>query len=105
MEKLSTVNLLEFERFSKIMADRDLVVACLHYTGELYDRIPWPIAWATYCRGDGFGGLTSGELLEINGGWDWSHVRDSSDDAIAEMAAHLRRALPEILASKPRPKR
>ena len=36
----------------------------------------------TYCLCDGFGLLSAKELSEINDGWDWSHVRDSSVEAL-----------------------
>jgi hypothetical protein len=42
-----------------------------------------------YCRAAGFGKWSSVELVLINDGWDWSHVRDSTPDAFRAMAAHL----------------
>lgn len=40
--------------------------------------------WEVYCICDGFGKRTSEELKNINDGWDWSHVRDSSPEAIKD---------------------
>lgn len=34
--------------------------------------------YEVYCECDGFGYLTADELRQINDGWDWSHIRDSS---------------------------
>lgn len=40
--------------------------------------------WEIYCACDGFGKLSGKELKDINDGWDWSHVRDSSPEALKE---------------------
>lgn len=40
--------------------------------------------WEAYCLCNGFGKKTPLELKDINDGWDWSHVRDSSNDAILD---------------------
>jgi len=78
--------------------DRTLVIQCLWYKGELTDRIGESVSWECYTAADGFGaGLLSDELMEINDGWDWSHIRDSSDQAFAAMANILRPLLPAIV--------
>ena len=71
------------------LADRELVIACLWYKGELTDRIGECISWEVYQAAD--------ELMEINDGWDWSHIRDSSDQAFNAMANILRPLLPAIV--------
>ena len=48
-------------------------------------------AWELYCLADGFGQQSPGELNQINGGWDWSHIRDSSDAAIDAIANRILR--------------
>lgn len=70
--------------------DRELVIAYLHHSGSQSDLLPEGIAWEVYCLADGFGRREPDELAGINGGWDWSHVRDSSPEAFARMAACLR---------------
>ncbi len=70
--------------------DRDLVVAYLHAAGSRRDILTDGQAWTLYCMGDGFGSLAPGILSGINGGWDWSHVADSSREALARMALWLR---------------
>lgn len=54
------------------------VTSFLHYNGENYGKLSDIQMWKAYCEADGFGYRTSEELREINGGWDWSHIRDSS---------------------------
>ena len=72
------------------MDDRPLVIACLHYEGEIEHLVSADLAWDAYCEADGFGYLDAESLAEINEGWDWSHVRDSSDEGIARVAQLLR---------------
>jgi hypothetical protein len=50
------------------------------------------VFWSAYEAADGFGQLSLSELREINGGFDWSHFRDSSQDGILRIAAVLRDA-------------
>lgn len=71
-------------------ADRDLVVAYLHYSGEHQNALTEAEATELFCMGDGFGTRTAAELAEINSGWDWSHIRDSSPEAWARIAERLR---------------
>ncbi len=84
-------------RFYRNLSDWDLIVQVLHWDGALHERAPWPIVWGAFCLGDGFGKMTGAELRELNTGFDWSHVRDSSESALVDMAAFLRKKLPEIL--------
>lgn len=56
--------------------------------------------WEIYCLCDGFGSLTSEELKEINDGWDWSHIRDSTVESLL-LAEHLTKSyLLEIYNNK-----
>lgn len=41
--------------------------------------------------GDGFGNLSGAELSEMELWYDWSHIRDSSDKALAKMAEAIRK--------------
>ena len=38
---------------------------------------------------DGYGELTEAELRTRHLTWDWSHVRDSSDEALAKAEAYV----------------
>lgn len=69
----------------------DLIVRYMHYKGDKRDVLPEDIMWKIYCAADGFGRLPPRELEQINGGWDWSHIRDSSEQAINLMSAIIRR--------------
>lgn len=71
-------------------ADSELVVAYLHYSGPHTTLLSDREIEELYCLGDGYGVRTADELAAINGGWDWSHLRDSSPGAIAAIAQRLR---------------
>lgn len=51
--------------------------------------------WEIYCMCDGFGPLSPEELEELNEGWDWSHVRDSSQEAIDNASRRIKEILIE----------
>jgi len=53
-----------------------------HIFGADSDEITCEQKWEAFCEGDGFGPLSPEELMEINSGFDWSHVRDSSEEAL-----------------------
>ena len=68
--------------------------SCLHYSGENYAKLTDQQQVAARRLADGFGaGVTDPDLL-----WDWSHVRDSSDEAIRLMAGYLARVLIKLNA-------
>ncbi len=79
------------------LTDRELVVACIHWNGTLEHLVGDDLQWSTYCEGDGYGYLDGESLSEINEGWDWSHVRDSTPEGWKRMADNLRRFLPAII--------
>lgn len=72
---------------------RDLVVDALHFGGGIYERdMLTPHEQADlYVLCDGFGDFRANRkaLASINGGWDWSHVRDSSPAAIVRCAQRI----------------
>ena len=72
--------------------DWDLVVKYMHHSGECADTLTDAQHWAIYTLADGFGDLFEepGILAEINDGYDWSHVRDSSASGVKRMALGLR---------------
>lgn len=60
---------------------------------------------AIYLECDGFGDTRSGEARDrmiayMEGGWDWSHVRDSSDEAIERAQAKLSALFRSIIAAQ-----
>lgn len=78
------------------MSDRGLVVATLHYSGELRHTVTEKTANTARRLSDGFG---SGLFMSSPRTWDentrcmfadWSSIRDSSDGAFANMAAIIR---------------
>lgn len=81
------------------MADRDLVMAALYDQGALYGRLTDEQEYKIRRFADGFG---HGVFFAPPSTWDeqttamyydWSSVRDSSEDAIEMMAYLLRKAL------------
>jgi hypothetical protein len=91
-DNMATTNTI---RFYRNLTDWDLIVQVLHWNGPLHDQTSPEIAWAAYCLADGFGKLEGRVLRKI--GWDWSHVRDSSEEGLGRIAEYLRRKLPEIV--------
>lgn len=74
-----------------IADDWKVVVACLHYSGEFHDSLSNRDHARVRELGDGYGSLRGPKteaILDML--WDWSHVRDSSPEAVAKMAAALR---------------
>ena len=69
----------------------DLVVRCLHYSGGCYATLDEYTRRNAWLLADGFGKCDF-QTISQDLCWDWSHVRDSSPKAVAEMAALLRRA-------------
>jgi hypothetical protein len=61
----------------------------LYHGGKLKYRLSgaYHIEAMTLC--DGYGQLTEEELKEKDITWDWSHVRDSKPDALAEARAYI----------------
>ena len=70
-------------------ARRSFVVSYMHYTGENYGKLDSKQMWKVYCQADGFGYQRASELRKINGGWDWSHIRDSTIDGWKRMEKTL----------------
>lgn len=74
----------------------------LHFLSKMmressdYKEINESVIFEAYCMCDGFGKRTPEELKEINDGWDWSHVRDSSPEAILDAEKFLKQKLVDI---------
>ena len=71
----------------------DYVMSFLHHTGENKEHINATIDSNTrYLHADGFGSLQDGDydmdtIRDLV--YDWSHVRDSSDEAFIAMAKYI----------------
>ncbi len=65
---------------------RDHVDDYLHHSGRFRDHLFEEQRWALYCRADGFGSRSEDELRSLNGGWDWSHIRDATPVATQGMS-------------------
>lgn len=61
----------------------------LYHSGKLKYRLTRPCHAEAMTLCDGYGQLTEEELKEKNIMWDWSHVRDSKPDALAEARAYI----------------
>ena len=67
----------------------NLVFRALHYSGDL--RIEGTTRQIAWVLANGFGKMNIHEIDTIIE-WDWSHIRDSTPEAIEEIAAFLRRS-------------
>ncbi len=68
----------------------DIVEAYLNPTEGLGVHLTAAEMTTAFGLGDGLGSRSAEEMTNINSGWDWSHVRDSSPAAIRAMAEYLR---------------
>jgi hypothetical protein len=84
-------------KFYSNLTNWDLIVQVLHWDGPLHDQTPPDLAWNAYRLADGFGRLEGVQLRKI--GWDWSHLRDSTDEGHARVAEYIRKNLTRILRS------
>lgn len=66
------------------MTDRDLVVAHLHWNGKYASDLTDKQWLKAYRACDGFGG-------DYKGDFDWSHVRDSSEETFKKVAEMIRK--------------
>lgn len=66
---------------------REFVMSCLHHSGINKKKLS-PMIWCrAYLLCDGFGEIDSTFARECD--WDWSHVRDSSPEAILRVHKYL----------------
>jgi len=73
--------------------DWNLVLRFLHWDGTFYSLLTNQEHGAVRFLADGFGDLSSGVFPAGSVStmlWDWSHVRDSSDEGLARMASWIR---------------
>lgn len=74
-----------------------VIASFTHYNGENASLINNAERYEIYCEADGFGRMSHAQLRRINDGWDWSHIRDSSDEGEQRMLQKLI----DILGQKP----
>lgn len=74
-------------------SDFDVCHAFLYHGGEHSHRLGETHHLLAMQACDGYGSLTARELTEQGLSWDWSHVRDSSPEALFAAAEHIRSAL------------
>lgn len=81
------------------MADkRTFVMDHMSYRGSKSHLIT-PYEWSVvYLLGDGFGRVD--EAWAHEQAWDWSHVRDSSPEAIEAMAAKIEEFLNTVIGDR-----
>ena len=68
---------------------RAFVVAHLHYKGKFREFLNTEQAYECYKLADGFGPWDSHLEEYFKGGWDWSHIRDSSWEAHERIAEYI----------------
>lgn len=88
---MSTLN----ECTDQSQEDLSFIARFLHYRGDQCEVLDADEQWDLMCMGDGFGPCSPEQLAEINSGWDWSHVRDSSPNALSGMRRALEAKLKE----------
>jgi hypothetical protein len=71
----------------------EIITACLYHARKQHQVFNPSESWEIYCQGNGFGTCTPEQLKEINGGWDWSHVRDSDSVGVDRMYSKLKEIL------------
>ena len=70
---------------------RQFVVEHMHYNGKHTNLVGNSLYMRVYLEGDGFGIIDRGTAR--NACFDWSHIRDSSDEAFEAMANEILTAL------------
>lgn len=76
--------------------DWRLVVDCLHWSGERYKSMPDSVATSCWAMADGFGKCDL-DYIANTLEWDWSHIRDSKDETISQIAAYIRSKVPGLV--------
>jgi hypothetical protein len=77
----------------------------MHARGEFADLIADDHSNEIYAMADGFGPLGD-QVWEIVPEWDWSHIRDSTPDAVKAMSDRLKELgyMPEGPAAQAAPR-
>lgn len=72
-------------------ADWDLICAHMSYNGKQFDSLSQAQKDLVWVVADGFGRVGIETIVEQC--YDWSHIRDSSSEAVEFMAAAIRRLM------------
>lgn len=78
------------------MKNWDLIVATLYWRGSanrILEGAPRRRVWA---HGDGYGKMSGAELERLELMFDWSHIRDCSDEGQRQVARAIRTELLEL---------
>lgn len=75
------------------VSDWDLIVATMNYTGVASRALDGNAFLAAAAEGDGYGKMSAQDLTRRGLAYDWSHVRDSSPEAIKAIANSIRNSL------------
>ena len=70
--------------------DFDLIYEYLFSQGVPHKLLPEAQVEVCYSKADGYGNLTRSELIVRDLVWDWSHIRDSSEKALDQVATTLK---------------
>jgi len=72
------------------LADWDLIVATLYWKGTANRILPQQARNRIWSHADGYGKMSGAQLAKLELLEDWSHIRDSSDEAQARVAESIR---------------
>jgi len=89
------------ENFTRDKIHAEMVKVLHQYVcawGEHHEELTDQGHMDVVTRCDGFGRMSAEQLQELGIEWDWSHVRDSSDEAIEEAYQVLMTILEEVKA-------
>ncbi len=71
------------------MNNLEFLAKYLHFNGEHRDGLNLDVHDEAMALCNGYGKLSEHELREKGLTWDWSHVRDSSPEALAKARAYI----------------
>ena len=74
----------------QVRSDWELVIAYLHHNGTMKNFFSYAQKELLRSLGDGFGYINNPDSYQL---WEWAHIRDSSPEAIKDIAAEIRRIL------------
>jgi len=84
----------QMEKFNSgelVIPFRKEVISYMHYSGENWSKLSDKQHFDLYYMADGMGIIDPRSELATMIGYDWSHVRDSSPEAIASMYVYIKR--------------
>lgn len=67
------------------LPEREFISHFLAAGGKHHSMLPFAFRVQCWEAADGLGTQRINQIVTINGGWDWSHIRDSTDKAVLEI--------------------